>query len=302
MLAGRSLARDQPPRTPTGEKAYAHRGGELVSVVATVKVYDGIVLGAESMTQLTMNIPGQPRPQVIKSYENAQKLFQVAEKPIGILTYGIGNIGRRSVESFVHQFSRSERARPPEAVNVAETAERFFQFINGHHGQAFGAMPEKPAMGFVIAGYTDNEHLASEFEFILPQHMAPVPVGDQNSVGAIWRGVQQPFSRIMFGIDPTVEGQLRSQGATDAEIQRLATVMQKVATTVAFDGMPLADAIGYCKFIIQATIGWCKYALGSPACGGPIKLATITPGGFEWITAPKPYIEGEPHAAAPHHH
>jgi hypothetical protein len=270
-----------------------------MSVVATVKVYDGIVLGAESMTQLTAVINGQQ--QLIKAYENAQKLFHIGELPIGLLTYGIGNIGRRSIESFVHEFSRDEKARlgqPGEQINVEQTTRRFFGFMQGHYAQAFGAMPQpqQPAMGFIVAGYSEGEHLASEWEFILPQHNAPQLVRPQNEVGASWRGVGSPFSRLFFGVDPILESQLVQAGMPAQEVERFKNVARGIATQIAFDGMPLRDAIGCCKFIIQTTIGWCSYAIGAAACGGPIKLATITRGsGFEWVTPPKPYAEGEKH-------
>jgi hypothetical protein len=263
-----------------------------MSVVATVKVYDGIVLGAESMTQLIANVPGKP-PQLVKAYENAQKLFHIGEDlPIGLLTYGIGNIGRRSVESFAHEFSRQEVARKDPRVNVEDTARRFYTFIQGNYVQAFGALPpeQQPAMGFIVAGYSYGEHFATVQEFVLPKSTEPVSVGPQESVGASWRGVSVPFTRLMFGLDPTVEKTLREKGCKEAELQQLKATL---STLVAFDGMPLSDAVGYCKFIIQTTIGWCKYALGQAACGGPIRLATITPGaGFEWITPPKTYLGG----------
>jgi hypothetical protein len=267
-----------------------------MSVVATVKVYDGIVLGAESMTQLMATVPGMPGPQLVKAYENAQKLFQVGKRPIGILTYGIGNIGRRSVESLVDEFSRAEKSRDNDPVNVEQSARRFYDFLRDRYTPAFGALPQpqQPAMGFVVAGYSDGEPLGSQWEFVLPMATGPVSVGPQDSVGAMWRGVANPFFRLMYGVDPGLEQKLRQQGATDQEIQRFKNAMPQIATAVAFDGMPLADAVSYCRFIIQTTIGWCMYALGQAACGGPIKLATITPGdGFEWVTRPKPYLEGE---------
>jgi hypothetical protein len=270
-----------------------------MSIVATVKVYDGIVLGAESMTQLTAVINGQQ--QLIKSYENAQKIFHVGDLPIGVLTYGVGNIGRRSIESFVHEFSRAEKELLEQAeqhVDVEQTAGRFFNFMRRHHHEAFGAMDpaQQPALGFIVAGYSENEHLASEWEFILPQTTAPQRVRPQNDIGGSWRGVGSPFSRLMFGFDPILEAQLAQAGMPPAEVQRFKNVAAGVQTRIAFDGMPLRDAIGYCRFIIQTTINWCTYAIGSPLCGGPIKLATITRGAdFEWVTPPKPYIEGEKH-------
>ncbi len=278
-----------------------------MSVVATVKVYDGIVLGAESMTQLTAVINGVP--QLVKSYENAQKLFHVGNLPVGVLTYGLGNIGKRSMESFVHEFSRAEAARQAAAGNagpaasddVGEIAGRFFIFMRDHYNGAFGQteVSQRPVLGFVVAGYSgDNQqHLASEWEFILPVHDAPVRVRPQDQVGASWRGVAAPFSRLFFGYDPNLENLLIQAGATPAEIQRFRTVAPGLATAVPFDGMPLQDAIDLCRFVIQTTIGWCTYAAGSATCGGPIRLATITRGaGFDWVTPPKHYVEGEKHA------
>jgi hypothetical protein len=265
-----------------------------MSVVVTVKVYDGIVLGAESMTQITAMINGQQ--QWVKSYEHAQKIFHVGDFPVGVLTYGVGNIGRRSIESFVHEFSRSEKSRQDRTVDVEQIARRFHAFMQGHYSQTFGAVPEsqQSAMGFIVAGYSDGQHLASEWEFILPQTTEPKMVRQQNDIGASWRGVSNPFTRLMFGYDPGFEAQLTQAGASAEEIQRFKTVAGRMATSTAFDGMPLQDAIGFCRFIIQTTIGWCSYALGAAACGGPIRLATITPGSrFEWVTPQKPYLLGE---------
>src|SRR6267378_8541694 len=131
-----------------------------MSVVGTVKVYDGIVLGAESMTQLTAFVNGVP--QLIKSYENAQKLFHVGNLPVAVLTYGLGNIGRRSMESFVHEFSRAEAGRKTSvgqvgAVSpddVGEIAKRFFDFMRAHYHGAFGQTEadKRPVWAFGMIG------------------------------------------------------------------------------------------------------------------------------------------------------
>jgi hypothetical protein len=274
-----------------------------LSIVASVKVYDGVVLGAESMTQLSMNVGGQQ--QWVKSYENAQKIFQLGDLPVGVLTYGAGNIGRRSVESFVREFSRSQAAPGQDvAVDVEQISRNFHTFMREQHTNTFGGMaPEQqPVLGFIVAGYSGAEHLASEWEFILPNDPEPRRVRPQDEIGASWRGVHNPFSRLIFGIDPTYEASLLKVGATTEEIQRLKNVVQSGTTQIAFDGMPLQDAIGCCRFIIQTTIGWCTYALGAAMCGGPIKMATITPGGgFEWVKRPKLYFEGDHHAVSHPH-
>ena len=188
--------------------------------------------------------------------------------------------------------------RDREAVDVEKTTKRFFDFIHDHYEQVFGTMApdQKPGLGFLVAGYSKGEHLASEWEFALPQATEPVRVRPQDEIGTSWRGVAFPFTRLMFGVDPTLEQLLVQAGMPPGEVQRFKNASASLATAVPFDGMPLQDAIGYCKFIIQTTIGWCTYALGAAMCGGPIRLATITPGaGFDWVTPPKHYVEGEKH-------
>ena len=63
-----------------------------MTIVASVKVRDGLILATDGMTQIQGRV-AQP-PGVLKSYENARKLFQVGELPIGVMTFGLGNIGQ----------------------------------------------------------------------------------------------------------------------------------------------------------------------------------------------------------------
>src|SRR5579872_1202137 len=98
-----------------------------MSIVATVKVYDGVVIGAESMTQLLTRV-GDGQPVCIKAYSHAQKIFRVGES-VGALTFGGGNIGNRSMESFAHEFSEIEKNLPKETDRtVQEVATRLLNF------------------------------------------------------------------------------------------------------------------------------------------------------------------------------
>jgi hypothetical protein len=268
-----------------------------MSIVACVKVYDGIVIGAESMTQLLANfpVPGAPgplQPMHIKSYSNAQKIFQIAGLNVGVLTYGGGNIGNRSMASFVHEFSQNQSAQPANDRSVQAVADRLLAHIRGYYDTAFGALPEpqRPVIGFYVAGYSPSpdQHLGAEWEFVLPQAQASTPVRPGNVVGASWRGVGIPFSRLFFGVDPRVDGILASLGmdaAAIAQFRQLAGA--QLQSTVAFDGMPLEDAVGFCKFIIDTTIGIATYEVGNPSCGGPVNIAVITRSSFRWVSEPK---------------
>jgi len=55
-----------------------------MTIVAAVKVRDGLILGTDSMTQITVQTP--QGPQVLKAYSNARKLFQIGDRRIGVMT------------------------------------------------------------------------------------------------------------------------------------------------------------------------------------------------------------------------
>ena len=62
-----------------------------MTIVASVKVRDGLILGTDSMTQISSMT--EEGPQLLKGYSNARKLFQIEPRPVGVMTYGFGNIG-----------------------------------------------------------------------------------------------------------------------------------------------------------------------------------------------------------------
>lgn len=259
-----------------------------MSIVASVKVYDGVVIGAESMTQLTATVNGQA--QFIKSYRHAQKIFQIANWPIGALTYGGGNIGNRSMESFVHEFSQSEETSANGDKSVGAVAQRLLTFLRRFYDPAFQSVEPKarPVIGFYVAGYSPNEPLASEWEFVLPQAEGPIRVRDDQQMGASWRGVGVPFTRLFFGLDPRVDQILTAIGVSKEDIVKFHEIAkQQLTSKVAFDGMPIQDAIDFCKYILDTTIGAATYELGVPSCGGPTNLAVIGRRGFQWVSHPK---------------
>jgi hypothetical protein len=56
----------------------------------------------------------------------------------------------------------------------------------------------------------------------------------------------------------------------------MARVDQELQYSVLFNAMPLQDAIGYAKFLVELTIRRFRYVIGAELCGGPIMIATIT--------------------------
>ncbi len=123
------------------------------------------ILATDSMTQVSQ---GQ---QFITSWSNARKLFQVNKLPVGIMTFGLGNIGDISVEGLVREFCLG---LPANVRSVDTIGARLFAFIKKSYDRQFRgvAAADKPVMGFFVAGY-DSKPFAEQQEFQLPVDTAP---------------------------------------------------------------------------------------------------------------------------------
>jgi hypothetical protein len=155
----------------------------------------------------------------------------------------------------------------------------------------FGKLPveQRPLMGFYIAGYAPGpeQHTGTEWEFVLPQDSTARQARPDNQFGASWRGIALPFVRLHFGVDPRLVQNLKAGGMSQQIIDQIQAAANQLQSPVVFDGMPLQDAIGFCKFILETTINVCTYEVGVPACGGPLHIGIITRAdGFTWISKP----------------
>jgi hypothetical protein len=250
-----------------------------MTICASVKVRDGLVLGTDSMTQIwAEDQDGNRRP--VKNYSNARKLFQIDELPIGVMTYGLGNIGPRSIHGFLRDFSTDYEGED----SVEAVSANLHQFIGEAYREQFEEGP-KPNLGFFVAGYSPGEYFPEEREFLLPRDSDVRLVRPLEGFGASWRGANIPFTRLYKGFDPRALDNIKGMDGTEEVVEEL----QKYESPVVYDGMPVQDAIDFAIFILQTTIGLSTFevAFPSPICGGPLQIATVLPEeGFRWIAKP----------------
>lgn len=249
-----------------------------MTICASVKVRDGFVLGTDSMTQIWGRHPSGKRIPV-KNYANARKLFSIGSLKIGVMTYGLGNLGARSIYSFLRDFASHCKEDSVEGVS-----KQLHDFISGAYCEQFEDT-SGPGLGFFIAGYSPDKALPEEWEFQLPKDQEARQVRSRETFGASWRGVSTPFTRLYMGFDPRVMEELKRMKVSKKVIE---VVTNKYRSPVAYDGMPVQDAINFVVFILQTTIGLATFELGTPSCGGPLQIATILPEeGFEWVQEPE---------------
>lgn len=247
-----------------------------MTIVACVKVYDGIILGADSATQIMGKDP-QGNMAVLKTYQNAKKLFQFQELPIGILTYGIGNIEKKSIETLLRDFDRDNPVSSGSEYRVEDLTKKLFNFFKDIYDQKFGAIAEerkKPVLGLFISGYSHLSTEGEEWEFILPVHTEPNQVRGPDEFGSSWRGASIPFTRLYFGMDPRAKKDLIDSGFDENVMKK---IFDKYKSPVVYDGMPVKDAVEFVKFILRTTIGLSSFEIGAPSCSEPINIAIIGP-------------------------
>ena len=256
-----------------------------MTIAASVKVRDGIVLATDSMVQINTRLPNGEFA-VIKSYRHGLKLFRILEKSIGVMSWGIGNIGARSIEGLIQDFCQESSTYVKEDAKTKDWAKGLQLFIKTIYDDTFAQtdIKQRPVLGFFVGGYSSQPQFAEEYEFLLPQKEAIKLVRPADKFGASWRGIVLPFRRLYHGFDSRIPDELKSLGVSD-EILNKVFRSGKWNLPFVYDGMPLQDAVDHAIFILKTTIDTATFEVGpAPTCGGPIQAAAITPDGtWTWI-------------------
>lgn len=250
-----------------------------MTICVSVKVKDGIVLGTDSMTQITARLPGG-KSAVIKSYENARKLFRVRGRT-GVMTYGSGNLGPRSIESLVLEVSQNITSDDVEFQTGV-----LYEFLKAKYEEVFPPeQGDQPALGIYLGGYSKGSLLAEEWEFRLPD-VEPKRVRPVEETGTSWRGIPEPLRRLYNGVDSRILTKLQELGVSEEILKQAFASDWKLK--VVYDGMPVRDAIRLGEFLLTVTIGTTQFEMGTaPPCGGALQIAAILPEeGWKWIAQP----------------
>lgn len=266
-----------------------------MSIVVCIKVGEGLVLAADSVTTLQAVSPDGV--YVLNTYEYARKLSHIGDLPVGALSWGAELIGNRNIESLLSEYENTklsvrydkETKKYSTEYKLEDIVNEIFQFMKGKYDEAYGTKPqhEKPLIGLWIAGYSCNEFFPEEYRFEFPNYPTPQrirPDKDNKPVyGASWHGQTDAIVRLYKGYDPRLRQVLIDKGIDQKIIDELPKDLVKLEWQVMYDGMPLQDAIDLAEYLIKVVIGSYRFPLGAPTCGGHIDIAVITHKGFTWV-------------------
>lgn len=258
-----------------------------MTVIVSVKINDGIVMAADSVSSFPNGI----------SYEHANKIVNLKKGlPIGAMVTGNGGIGNESIETLLkdlrRRFSGLDSAHPdwkldPDKYTMEDVANRVREFIFTEKAQQYAG---EVWMQIRICGYSASRPLSEIWEIKLEGKAcnAPSKIQKEEDCGPMWDGEYEALDRLFFGIGTNFVLTAVSQlGMTDEQAKEAhKKLVGGMYQPMVAPAMPFQDAINLARFLVETTIGLVKYSVNRPqkTVGGPIEIAAITKHeGFKWI-------------------
>ena len=254
-----------------------------MTIVVALKVGDGLVLGADSATTLSVSNAYH------NTYLNTEKLMHVNGLPIGALTFGMALMKNRSVSSLANDLrarfasDAADWAVDPLNFTVQSIVERFQRFyFNELYEPEFRDSPDASPLGFIIGGYSSGQDSADVWRLILTPAGSQVErmVAPEAPWDCVWEGEREPIQRVLFGYSSQIEQRLLDAGVERDVAQRLLASMEPLIN----GAMPIQDAIDMVHYFIELTCGYVRFSPGPATVAKPIDLAAITKyNGFKWV-------------------
>lgn len=260
-----------------------------MTIAISMKVNDGVVLASDSASTMMGRDPSGAEG-VINIYYNANKIFNLIKgKSIGAITWGSGSIGQSSISTLAKDFRDKISVEfKDKKYTVEEIAKMFKQFIyDEKYIEGFKEWKKKPALGFMIVGYSSEKPLAEEWRIDIKngECLGPNKVRDENQIGITWNGEIEAIHRIYLGYGTLLEKVLGLNGLNKEQINKIINLCRKnLAIPMVTPAIPIQDAIELAIFLVETTIKFSKFAPGAPTVGGPIEVAAITKHeSFKWV-------------------
>jgi hypothetical protein len=276
-----------------------------VTLCIAVTTSDGLVMGADSTTYVVDPIA------VPTTYANADKIFQLLDFPLAVMTHGLGDLGRRTVASLINEWNEANTSNyAHKSYRVEQVAhdltDWFFERHQVHldelHRRAKDEGTEfKPAQyrtGLIVGGYQPN----SFSPYLYYRENPPRDDGEDTirivrehegpngslgpDPGVDWWGLEKSMSRLVKGFDAEMFSQLREHGfftlPEGKDEKEFWEIVVRHTWPVAFEGMPLQDAVNFTEYLLRVGSGYEQFKAGMALIGGDIDIAVVGRTGLHW--------------------
>ena len=138
-----------------------------MTICISVKVAEGLVLAADSavMLQGTLHGSAGDTSGTPQSFEFANKVSQLKNYPIGVMSWGPGSIEDRSIQSLLMEFEFGyPNAESNEDFTVRGVADALLAFLRPRYDESYDSDGPRPAIGLLVGGYSSSEFFADVYE------------------------------------------------------------------------------------------------------------------------------------------
>jgi hypothetical protein len=283
-----------------------------VTLCVAITTPDGLVLGADSMTVLR-----DPESGSTKQYPNAEKVFDLPNLAIAVMTYGLGAIGRSSIGNLIDEWSETRPTFEKGGYTVKDVAQHLGDFIFARHRQVRKEIerevvrkqdealsnpaavretaeyvPAEWTTGLVMGGYQPDCYFPWLYSWEEPERVGVDPglvcvrkhegtLGVDGPVPGIdYWGDTVALDRIYRGLDPSLFAEIASHlpQSANVDVKRL---LDRHRWPVLFE-MPLQDAIDFAKFMIDLGCNFRRFSPDAPQVGGDADIVVVTRKRIYW--------------------
>lgn len=264
-----------------------------MTVAVACNLSDGVILGVDSA--VTVPAPGG----VQKVYENAEKLFQLGERPIGVAVFGMASIGTRSIGSYIREFEVTEQAvsQMSNIEDIVEALRKFFYNVykstvipafEEQTEKSFSDIPpeRRPAFGLAVGGFSEEQYLSEVWEIIIPhndQERSATQKRGRGNFGTNWFAEFGPIQRYVLGFDKSLIDELlaffeklRGKPYEENELNEIGEIIRKHEYQIPFSAMPMREGVDHVRFLVELVINHHRYASGAPIVGGEAHIGMVT--------------------------
>lgn len=253
-----------------------------MTITLSIRVPDGIVLAADSLTMIQAQavpreelircpscgnripqaalVPSPPIPLSASLY--GEKIFKLTDK-VGLLSFGVNFIKGRTMGAHIRELSQN-LSEDESLGSISERVKFYFKSIVEEELSFSLLDSSEYPIGLQVAGYDREE------SFIGKTYV--IKIGREEII--------EPVHEKGFGCTFGGDGRV---------IQKLWKEDPSIPiATPNYQLLSLQDAIDYAYFLVHTTIEYQRFATMIPTCGGEIEIAVITyQDGFQWIKKKK---------------
>lgn len=256
---------------------------------------EGVILGVDSA--VTLGTPGG----VVKVFENADKLFQLGDRPIGVAVYGLAALGNRNIGSYLHEL---EIVNPKGLLTgpnwtMSAIVEELRAFLMKSYqkdlipaweaatGRKWRNLRKqnRPVLGVIVGGFSSFAYLSEVWQIELPANNTPGSarlLRPPGSFGTNWFAMFDPIRRYIKGFDPRLIEEVvrflvaRATPLTPAEEGQLGRLVDQFEYQIPYVSMPMEEGVAHTRFLVELVVNHHRYAVGAPVVGGRAHVGRVT--------------------------